>query len=299
LYTLCVPARTSPEKAIDEFHHVPGEVEALICPNCGAHNPDNGFYCGSCAEPLRDISAIYGPDADDSQIEGTSEDSNGGEGASVAGLVFRTIVGIVIMIVGLVILALAFKSESGAAFPAFILFLKGLMFFVSGVTPFFVAWRNEAPSFVGRSRLSLYDEPALAEARALPLPYLAFPFTGLYLTGLLLWFRGQMGIGLIALALLVILIVTALALDYLLTGRFQLRPDGIHVRLGFAPETESWFPYDNISSIDVRGRLMAVNLLGVPRGYDRSRIYVLLSKPEEVRADLAKAAASHVRPSER
>lgn len=270
----------------------------MICPNCGATNPNNGFYCGSCAVQLREIGTLYESDFDDSQIEGESEDSDGEEGASVAGLILRTIIGLVIMIIGLVVIAMAFESQPDAAFPAFILFLKGLIFFVSGVAPFLVVWRNEAPSFVSQSKLSSYDVPALAEARALPLPYLAFPFTGLYLTGLLLWFHSEMSSGLIALAVLVILIMTAIALDHLLTGMFQLRPDGVHVRLGFAPETESWFPYDNVSSIDVRGRLMAVSLLGVPRGFDRCRIYILLTKPEKVRADLANAAALHIRPPE-
>ena len=268
----------------------------MICPNCGATNPDNGVYCGSCAAQLREIETINEPDSYDSQIEEESEDADEGERASVPGLILRAVVGLVIM--GLVVLAFAFEPQSDAIFAAFFLFLKGLILFVSGVAPFFVVWRNEAPSFLRQSSLSLYDEPALAEARALPLPYLAFPFTGLYVTGLLLWFHSGMSSGLIAVAVIVILIMTAIAFDHLLTGKFQLRPDGVHVRLGFAPETESWFPYDRISSIDVRSRLMTVSLLGVPRGYDRCRVYVLLSKPKKVRTDLASAAAAHIRSSE-
>jgi hypothetical protein len=277
------------------FHHTPGEVEALICPNCGASNPDNGVYCASCAEQLRDVDTSSEDDYDDSQIEEDTEDSDGDDGASIGGLVLRAIIGAVIMIIGLVFLVVAVGSEPSAAFPAFLLILKGLVLVLSGGAPFFVVWRNEAPSFLGQSRLSLYDEPALAEARVLPLPYISFPFTGMYLTGLLLWFRSEMGSGLIVLAVFIILIMAALALDHLLTGKFQLRPDGVHVRLGFAPQTESWFPSSNISSIDIRGRLMAVSLLGVPKGYDRCRVYVLLSKPAQVRTALANAAASYLR----
>jgi hypothetical protein len=48
------------EEAIWQERRFHVEGIAMKCPNCGAENPDNGFYCGSCAAQLRENRPLMG-----------------------------------------------------------------------------------------------------------------------------------------------------------------------------------------------------------------------------------------------
>lgn len=276
--------------------------ERLICPDCGAANLDDADYCISCARQLYDIES-----EDDEVPEDESESGLDGWDAesevyspselhvsSAARFGLRVAIGLIAMVVGVFILVIIAREAPEATELALVLFVKGLILFMSTMVPFFVSWRGEAPSFLKKTSMCLYDTPPLLEGRALPLPYLAFPFTGLYLVGLVFWYRDEMQSGLVFLTVLAILVMTVLSVIYVATGRIEFRTDGMHARQGLTPSSESWFSYDHISSVEVHWRIVSVRLRGVPKGFDSCRFYFLRSNPDRFRTDVVRTLRTHL-----
>jgi hypothetical protein len=276
--------------------------ERLICPDCGAPNLDDAKYCTSCARQLYDIESEEddgsedelesGLDGWDAESESYAPDELGV--SSAARFVLRVAIGLFAMVIGVGILVIIAREEPKATELALVLFVKGLVLFVSTAVPFFVSRRGEVPSFLKRTSTCLYDTPPLVEVRALPLPYLAFPFTGLYLVSMTFWYRDGMQDGLLFLTVLAILVMTALSVIYVTTGRIEFRADGMHARQGLNPSSESWISYDHISSVDINWRIVSVKLRGVPKGYDSCRIYLLRSDPDRFRTDVVRTLRAHI-----